>query len=146
MIKIIKNGNIFLSPSIAIVNPVNTVGVMGKGLALEFKNRFPKNFNYYQNQCLLGKFNIGNIITVRENDKIIINFPTKKHWKDKSKYEYIEQGLEKLILVVEKMNLKSIAFPKIGCGLGGLDWNIVKNMIINFQSKTNENIEIYIYE
>ena len=131
MLKIIENGNIFNSNCDFLVNPVNTVGIMGKGLALEF--------------CKDNSFDIGKLLIVKENNKSIINFPTKKHWKNKSELDYIIQGLEKLKIAIEKYNINSVAFPKIGCGLGGLDWNIVLDLLINFEKNINSNILIEIY-
>ena len=145
MLKIIENGNIFNSNCDFLVNPVNTVGIMGKGLALEFKKKFPNNFIKYQKFCKDNSFGIGKLLIVKENNKSILNFPTKKHWKNKSELDYIIQGLEKLKIAIEKYNINSVAFPKIGCGLGGLDWNIVLDLLINFEKNISFNILVEIY-
>jgi len=144
MIHLVK-GSIFDSEAEALVNPVNCVGVMGKGLALEFKKRFPKNFEYYRKTCFepLGLV-IGDLLLFKENEKWVVNFPTKVHWKDPSKIEYIEIGLETLLYLVKKENLKYIAIPPLGCGLGGLDWSDVKKEIYRVFEK--ESIEIFLYE
>lgn len=132
MIRYIK-GDLLSSTAEALVNTVNTVGVMGKGIALQFKNRFPKNYKIYQDACKNKTFKTGEVLVVREGDllnqKIIINFPTKSHWKADSKYEYISSGLESLKAAIIENNIKSIAIPPLGCGNGGLEWERVKIMI-----------------
>lgn len=105
MIKFIENGDIFLSKCDYLVNPVNTIGIMGKGLALQFKNYFPKNFLQYQRACKNESLIPGRILINYENNKYIVNFPTKKHYKDDSKIEYIVSGLNYL----KKMQLKVIS-------------------------------------
>ncbi|HEY0088449.1 MAG TPA: macro domain-containing protein [Candidatus Lokiarchaeia archaeon] len=144
MINLIS-GNIFENSAEALVNPVNCVGVMGKGLALEFKKRFPKNFEYYRKTCFepLGLV-IGDLLLFKENEKWIVNFPTKIHWKDPSKIEYIQKGLKTLLQIVEEDRLKAIAIPPLGCGLGGLNWNDVKKEIYEVFEK--ENVEVFLYE
>ena len=144
-IKYIKNGNIFNSSCEFLINPVNTVGVMGKGLALQFKNLFPNNFLKYRQHCLNGNLTIGKLLVINENNKRIINFPTKQDWRNNSKLEYIILGLQKLEIAIQKFNIKSIAFPKIGCGLGGLDWNIVLPEIIKFSERIGNDVVIEIY-
>ena len=140
MLKLIENGDIFNSDCEYLVNPVNTVGVMGKGLALQFKEKFPENFNKYKKYCNSKDFTVGKLLIITENDKNIINFPTKIHWKDKAKLKFIEDGLEKLKIAIEKRNIKSVAMPKIGCGLGELDWNTVFREICKFHSQLSEEI------
>ena len=144
-IKYIENGNIFNSSCEFLINPVNTVGVMGKGLALQFKNLFPNNFLKYRQHCLNGNLTIGKLLITTENNEKIINFPTKEDWRNPSKLEYIILGLEKLEIAIERFNIKSIAFPKIGCGLGGLDWNNVLPEIIKFFERISDDIVIEIY-
>lgn len=144
MIYFVK-GNILDSTSDALVNAVNTVGIMGKGIALQFKNRYPKNYKAYKAACENGALKIGTVLAYKESiDKTIINFPTKHHWKDPSEYKYIELGLQALRDCIEEQNIKSIALPALGCGLGGLKWDVVKEMI----KKTLEilDIDIYVYE
>lgn len=144
-IKYIKNGDIFNSPCEYIINPVNTVGVMGKGLALQFKNKFPNNYFKYRQHCLNGNLTIGKLLITTENNKKIINFPTKKDWRNNSELKYIILGLQKLETAVQRYNIKSIAFPKIGCGLGGLDWNTVLSEIIKFSKRISNDVIIEIY-
>lgn len=150
MLKLVENGNIFNSDCQYLVNPVNTVGVMGKGLALDFKNKFPDNFKKYRKYCKSGEFTVGKLLIISENNKKIVNFPTKLHWKNKSEINYILEGLAKLKTAIEKYNIKSIAMPKLGCGLGGLDWNIVYSEITKWYNQLDKQItkdlvvEIYI--
>lgn len=145
MLKLIQNGDIFTSSCDFLINPVNVVGVMGKGLALEFKKRFPRNFQVYQKCCKDSSFVVGKLLVVPENEKAIINFPTKKHWKDNSELNYIVLGLEKLKIAVQRYNIKSIAFPKVGCGLGNLDWNDVFPLIEAFSNSIDQNILVEVY-
>ena len=126
-------GNLLDASVAALVNTVNTVGVMGKGIALQFKNRFANNYKIYREACKAQSFNVGELLVVQEDDltdkKLIINFPTKAHWRADSKYEYIESGLKELRKLILEKNIKSIALPPLGCGNGGLDWEKVKPMI-----------------
>jgi O-acetyl-ADP-ribose deacetylase (regulator of RNase III) len=138
-------GNIFESNAQALVNTVNTIGVMGKGIALEFKNRYPQNYKMYKVACDKGALKPGNVLVVTECDgKTIINFPAKVHWKDASKNEYIKEGLITLKHKIIALNLDSIALPALGCGLGGLKWENVKTFIVNELSSINA--DIYVYE
>lgn len=121
------SGDIFESGAEALVNPVNTVGVMGKGLALEFKKRFPQNYLEYKYACTQARIKTGRVFVTKDLFRgYIINFPTKKHWKDSSNLEDISLGIEDMIRVVHKMKIKSVAVPALGCGLGGLEWEMVK--------------------
>ncbi|PRD54695.1 type II toxin-antitoxin system antitoxin DNA ADP-ribosyl glycohydrolase DarG [Sphingobacterium gobiense] len=141
-------GDLLQADTQALVNTVNTVGVMGKGIALQFKNRFPKNYQIYKEACKRQELKIGQMLVVKDgdllNEKYIINFPTKEHWKSPSKIEYIEQGLSDLKEVIKQYSIKSIALPPLGCGNGGLDWNIVKPMIV--ESLGNLDVLISVYE
>ena len=142
-------GNMMTSSAEALVNTVNTVGVMGKGIALQFKEEFPKNFLTYKAACSSGELTPGKLLITKElnskgEEKIIINFPTKLHWRNPSKYEYITEGLKELVKAISEHNIKSIAIPPLGCGNGGLDWNIVKGMIE--EALKDIECEIYIYE
>ncbi len=144
-----KTGNILCDESQAIVNTVNCVGVMGKGLALQFRKAFPDNFEEYKLACNKGIVKPGEMFITRYDDilenKFIINFPTKKHWKGASKIEYIEDGLEDLLKKIKELNIKSIAIPPLGAGLGGLEWSQVKEKIIQTFISI-ENVEIVVYE
>ena len=120
----------------AWVNPVNTVGVMGAGLAKAFADKFPDMFADYMEYCNAGLLQIGklHVYQIVENcpfqhPKYIINFPTKKHWKEPSKYEYLEAGLEILEEKCQKLKIFRVAMPKLGCGLGGLEWDKVFELI-----------------
>ena len=141
-------GNILESTAEALVNTVNTVGVMGKGVALQFKERFPDNFAQYVSACKRGEVTIGKMFVTNANSiinpKWIFNFPTKKHWMHKSSYEYIKSGIEDLVIQVKEKNIKSIAIPPLGAGQGGLDWQIVKDILSERLSHLN--MEIIIYE
>lgn len=133
MIKYIT-GDLLKSGAVALVNTVNTVGVMGKGIALQFKKQYPHNYKEYVKVCKSEDLNIGDLLVVEENTLLygkqyIINFPTKKHWRNPSKYEYIEAGLKSLVKIIEDKEIKSIAIPPLGAGNGGLDWNQVKEIL-----------------
>lgn len=145
MLELIEKGNIFNSSCEFLVNPVNCVGVMGKGLALEFKNKYPLNFEIYKKACDNASFNIGNLLIVPVDNKFIVNFPTKKHWRNKSDLEFIKIGLEELKVAIKDFNIKSIALPKLGCGLGGLDWNEVFDLIKDFHNSIEDNVLVQIF-
>jgi O-acetyl-ADP-ribose deacetylase (regulator of RNase III)/uncharacterized protein YwgA len=140
-------GDLLSSNAEALVNTVNTVGIMGKGIALQFKTRFPQNFKIYQEACKNGTFKTGQVLVVKEGDllnyKIIINFPTKSHWKGNSKYEYISSGLVALKNAIQENNINSIAIPPLGCGNGGLDWQIVREMIEEHLRNLECDITVY---
>lgn len=148
-ISIIKDRNIFDSQCQTIVNTVNCVGVMGKGIALEMKNRYPDMFEKYKNLCEnklidIGKLWIYTHIVEKEIVKRILNFPTKIHWKNKSEYEYIEKGMQKFIETYQDKNITSIAFPMLGCNNGGLDSDMVLEIMLKYLSKCdNLIVEIY---
>lgn len=134
-------GDIFDSPAQVIVNTVNTVGVMGKGLALSFKNRYPDMFERYKKVCEEGNFRIGNLMLFYYPDHWLMLFPTKENWRNPSKLEYIEKGLQKFVDTYSDKRINSIAFPKLGCGNGDLDWNDVKPLM----EKHLRNLPITIY-
>lgn len=129
----ITSGNLLTADAEALVNTVNTVGVMGKGIALQFKQAFPENTRAYERACRAKELHPGTMLTVAANEmgttRWIVNFPTKTHWKGKSKIEYIEAGLVALIAEIERLKIKSIAIPPLGCGNGGLDWQEVLPLI-----------------
>lgn len=124
-------GNLLEADVDALVNPVNTQGVMGKGLALQFKKAFPDAFQSYVRACEAGEVVPGKIHTVRRlmAPRFILNFPTKKHWRNPSKLEYIRDGLDDLVQQVRALGIQSIAVPPLGCGHGGLDWEDVRPLI-----------------
>ena len=128
-----EEGNLLDADVEALVNTVNTVGIMGKGIALMFKERFPNNFREYATACKAGEVRLGEMF-VTENRKLfgpkwIVNFPTKDHWRSRTRLEWIEQGMEDLVRVIEDRRIGSIAVPPLGCGNGGLNWRDVKPVI-----------------
>lgn len=127
------HGNILDDDVEALVNTVNTKGVMGKGIALQFKQAFPGNYGAYQRACKRDEVKIGQMFTFRTkrlgNPSWIINFPTKKHWRNPSKIEYIRQGMSALITVLKSHNIRSVAIPPLGVGSGGLEWIDVRPVI-----------------
>lgn len=141
-------GNLLEAQTQALVNTVNTVGVMGKGIALQFKEAFPMNFKIYAAACKKKELQPGKLLVVKEQtlqgEKIIINFPTKTEWYMKSKYEYVEEGLKELVRVIEEYKIESIAIPPLGCGNGGLKWEKVKAMIEKNLGHLNQvNIQVF---
>lgn len=136
-------GNIFDSPAQVIVNTVNTVGVMGKGIALEFKNRYPQMFEKYKIACEKRQLTIGKLMLISAPDHMLLMFPTKENWRYPSKLSYIEQGLKRFCDNYAQRGITSIAFPKLGCGNGDLDWNDVRPLMEKYLK--NLPIDIYIY-
>lgn len=116
--------SLFDSDAHVLVNTVNTVGVMGKGIAKEFKNRYPEMFEKYKNICKAGKFKTGDLwlYKIPDSDRRVLNFPTKRHWRGRSKVEYIESGLRKFADTYEGKGITSVSFPMLGSSNGGLDW------------------------
>ncbi|MCU0326452.1 MAG: macro domain-containing protein [Spirosomaceae bacterium] len=143
-----QTGNLLESKADALVNTVNTVGVMGKGIALQFKNIFPNNLKLYHNACKNRELKVGKLFITEEESllagkKIIVNFPTKTDWRLPSEYEYIEDGLAELVKVIKERNIKSIAVPPLGSGNGGLDWNNVKQILEKYLKDVDCNVYIY---
>lgn len=126
-------GNLLDAPVEALVNTVNTVGVMGKGIALQFKRAFPENFTAYERACKAGEVKPGKMFVFATHalhgPRYIINFPTKRHWRGSSRIEDIEAGLHALIAEIRRLGIRSIAVPPLGCGNGGLDWAEVRPRI-----------------
>jgi appr-1-p processing domain protein len=142
MLKYVE-GDLFCSPAQVLVNTVNTVGVMGKGIALEFKKKYPKMFSQYKEQCDKHRMVIGKLMLWYAPDYWILQFPTKEHWRSPSKLEYIEKGLMTFVRKYANYNISSIAFPKLGCGNGELDWNDVKPLMEKYLKDLP--IEVFIY-
>jgi len=142
MIKYIE-GDIFESPAQVIVNAVNTVGVMGKGLALSFKQRYPQMFEKYKSACEKHLLTIGKLMLFYETDHWLLLFPTKEDWRNPSKLEYIEKGLIKFVQTYAEKGITSIAFPRLGCGNGELDWADVKPLMERYLKELP--IDVYIY-
>lgn len=136
-------GDIFNSPAQTIVNTVNTVGVMGKGIALSYKKRYPKMFEDYRKACEKHQLQIGKLMLCYAPDHWILLFPTKKNWRNPSKLEYIEEGLRKFANNYAAKRITSIAFPKLGCGNGELAWENVKPVMEQYLKPLP--ITIYIY-
>ncbi len=128
------SGNLLDADTEALVNTVNSVGIMGKGIALQFKLAFPENFAAYLSAAKRGEVQPGRMFVFHtntfHNPHWIVNFPTKRHWKGKSKLEDIESGLRALVEFVRKEKVRSIAVPPLGCGNGGLEWNDVRKRIL----------------
>lgn len=146
------SGNLFESNVEALVNTVNTVGVMGKGIALQFSRQFPEIMPIYESACKDGTLVVGQVQTIRlsllpgmTGPAYIINFPTKKHWKGDSKIEYIETGLQSLRTEIEKHGIKSVALPPLGCGLGGLNWGDVRRKIVESLGNLT-NVRVVVFE
>lgn len=136
-------GDIFDSPAQVIVNPVNTVGVMGKGLALSFKQRYPDMFQAYRTACEKHQLAVGKLMLWYAPDHWLLLFPTKENWRNPSKLEYIEKGLMKFTNEYANKNITSVAFPKLGCGNGELDWAVVKPVMEKYLKSLP--IDVYIY-
>lgn len=141
-------GNLLDAEVEVLVNAVNTVGVMGKGIALMFKQRFPKNMQEYAVACKAGQVQTGQMFVTRTDAATgaayIVNFPTKQHWRGYSQMEWIDTGLKDLHRFIVDNNIKSIAIPPLGAGLGGLRWHDVKPRIIDaLQDLSDVNIIIY---
>lgn len=124
-----RAGDLLRDDAQALVNPVNTAGVMGKGLALQFKRAYPDNFTAYAKACAEGRLHPGEILCVPVDDRWILNFPTKRHWRSKSRLEDIGTGLEALARVLDERHITSVAVPPLGCGHGGLAWTTVRPLI-----------------
>jgi O-acetyl-ADP-ribose deacetylase (regulator of RNase III) len=140
-------GNMLESSAEALVNTVNCEGVMGKGIAYQFKLRYPENNKAYEKACKSGQLRIGNVFCYKENGKIILNFPTKNKWREKSRIEYIKSGIDSLIKLIDEMKIKSVAIPPLGSGNGGLNWLDVKAEIEKrFIPAISEDVEVFIYE
>ncbi|MCD0451181.1 macro domain-containing protein [Actinocorallia sp. API 0066] len=139
-----KSGNLLLDDADALVNTVNTVGVMGKGLALQFKRAYPDNFEAYRAACARGSVVPGKIFSTRLVDgRWILNFPTKRHWRERSRLADIESGLVALAKVIDELGLRSVAIPPLGCGNGGLEWSVVRALIMDRLGGTDCEIRLY---
>lgn len=144
-----STGDIFESPAEALVNPVNCVGVAGKGLALAFKQRFPVGHEHYKRACEAGSLCIGKVLMYllsldSKKPLEVIYFPTKDHWKDPSRIEFIVAGLIDLRKLLKVNDIASVAIPALGCGLGGLDWEDARPVIKEALSDL-EGLTVYLY-
>lgn len=140
-------GNLFNTKAQALVNTVNCVGVMGKGIALEFKRRYPTMFNEYQYKCKKGELRPGTIYTYSNNNVLILNFVIKDDWKQPSRVQWIESCLNEFITLYKNREIKSVAFPWIGAMNGGIPLNIIKDTMRRYLSKlTDVEIEVYDFD
>ena len=147
----LTQGNLFDSHADALVNPVNTEGVMSKGLALQFKLAFPESFAVYRRACRRGEVQPGRMLVFATGaaspPRFIINFPTKRHWREPSRMEDIEAGLEALAEEIKARGIRSVAIPALGCGLGGLAWGEVRPRIERALAHLEEvDIRLYVPE
>ena len=144
-----RQGDIFQDDSEALVNPVNCVGAMGKGLALEFKRKFPDNFREYARECRNGRMKPGRMSVFKtyrhEAPHYIINFPTKRDWRNPSRMEDIRAGVQALAQEIRNRGIKSIAIPALGSGLGQLPWEQVRKAIKEGLGEL-EDVRVTVYE
>lgn len=144
-----KSGDILKENAQALVNTVNCVGVMGRGIALQFKKAFPQNYKVYATACQNGLVQPGQMLVydTKElaNPRYIINFPTKRHWRGKSNIEDIKKGLTGLVDIIKEYNIASIAIPPLGSGLGGLDWSEVRPVVIAAMNPLTD-VKVIIFE
>ncbi len=142
-------GNLLEANSEALVNAVNEVGVMGKGIALMFRKAFPENMRAYAAACQAGEVRVGRMFVTQNHrsagPRWIINFPTKKHWRNPSKLEWVCEGLRDLVRVIRAYEIRSVAIPPLGCGHGSLDWSQVRPAIDAALSEL-EGVDILLFE
>ncbi len=144
-----RQGDILQADAEALVNTVNCVGIMGRGVALQFKNAYPKNFKAYEAACERGEVQPGRMLVFETgqftNPKYIINFPTKRHWRGQSRIEDIDSGLADLVHEIRKRRIRSIALPPLGSGLGGLNWSDVRPRI-EAALKALDGVDVIVFE
>ena len=138
-------GNILESKAECLVNTVNCEGYMGKGIAYQFKTRFPKNNEAYVRECRGNRLRPGILFVYEEDDKIIVNFPTKDKWRAPSLMKYIEDGMKALVEYIDSSSIHSVAIPPLGCGNGGLKWEDVKKVINQHIEPLSEKVDFYVY-
>jgi O-acetyl-ADP-ribose deacetylase (regulator of RNase III) len=136
--------SLFNSRAQTLVNTVNCVGVMGKGIAAEFKRRYPAMFAEYKSICDRKLLEPGKLWLWQGPDQWVLNFPTKRHWRHPSKIEWIEAGLDKFVAQYDQCGIREVAFPRLGCGNGGLDWADVKPLMERYLSKLP--IQVYVHD
>lgn len=143
-VKVVQ-GDMFKSSAQTLVNTINCVGAMGKGIALEFKKRYPAMYDRYRQLCKDGLIQTGKLWLYKADDgKWVLNFPTKQHWRNPSKVEYIEQGLDKFVKTYKEKGIISIAFPMLGCSNGGLDKNEILPIMQKYLEQCDDlDVEIY---
>ena len=144
-----RTGDMFAEEAEALVNTVNCVGVMGRGIALQFKRAFPSNFKAYAARCRRGEMKPGRVFVFETGSEVppryIINFPSKRHWRGKSRIEDIESGLRSLVEEIRERDIRSVAVPPLGSGLGGLDWSQVRSRILDAFEELH-NVEVTVFE
>lgn len=141
---IIEAGDLFESDAQTIVNTVNCMGVMGKGLALNFKNRYPRMFKEYSSICRKGLLDIGKLWLYKTENRWILNFPTKYDWRAPSEIYFLEAGLEKFMLTYKERNITSIAFPLLGASNGGIDPDVSLNLMQRYLAICDIPVTIYL--
>jgi len=144
-----KKGDLLADSAEALVNAVNTVGVMGAGIARQFKKQYPEMFLAYEKACEAGEVELGKMHFVQvdtdDGKKYVINFPTLAHWSDQSELKHIESGLIDLVRIIHEKEIKTIAIPPLGCGVGGLQWQDVRQLIeAAFQNV--DGVQVHLYE
>jgi O-acetyl-ADP-ribose deacetylase (regulator of RNase III) len=145
----LRRGDILKQDAEALVNTVNCVGVMGRGVALQFRRAYPENYKAYREACVRGEVQPGRMFVFDlnrlVNPRLSIDFPTKRHWKGKSRIEYVHSGLQDLVKVLRQHEVHSVAVPPLRCGLGGLDWRTVRPMIEEALSAL-PGLHVYLFE
>ncbi|MDE6064904.1 MAG: macro domain-containing protein [Lachnospiraceae bacterium] len=145
MVEYVK-GNMFECNADCLINTVNCEGYMGKGVAYQFKMKFPENNKAYMKACKSGELTVGKVHYYVEEGITIINFPTKNKWRENSKIEYIEKGMNAFVEVLPELGVRKIAIPPLGCGNGGLIWSEVKNIIENKIAGFSDQYDFVIFE
>jgi O-acetyl-ADP-ribose deacetylase (regulator of RNase III) len=145
----LSRGDLLKAEVEALVNTVNCVGVMGKGIALQFRQAFPANYDAYRRAVQAGKMKLGRVLVVPTGSMLyprwIINFPTKEHWRQRSRLDAIRAGLDDLVEQIRRLEIRSVAVPPLGCGSGGLDWNVVRPLIEQAFARI-PNVEVELFE
>ena len=140
-------GNLLEAHAEALVNTVNTVGVMGKGIALQFRETFPDNYKAYLDAIKRGEVKIGSMLVTKTGNlnglRYIVNFPTKEHWRNPSRIEYVEKGLISLRKTIQELSIQSIAVPPLGCGNGQLNWEDVQPLIEQYLGDLPADVMVY---
>ncbi len=140
----VLTGDIFSANTQVITNPINCKGVMGKGLAAQFKVKFPEMFHDYKVRCSRGEVKIGEPYLWQDNEYEVLNFPTKDNWQNSSKIDYIDSGLQYLVNNYQNMGICTLALPALGCGLGGLELSDVFRLVEKY-FKDLQDIEVFLY-
>ncbi len=143
------SGNLLDADTDAIVNPCNTVGVMGAGLAKQIKDRFPECVSLYESACKAGKLTVGTVLitptSMVTSPYWVVHLPTKQHWRNDSKIEFVESGLKALVAeLTNRIEIATVAIPALGCGLGGLPWSQVKS-VMELQLSLLDEVEFLVY-